>query len=602
MLKRILFIVFLFYQFISNNLYAQLHQVKQDSLLLSVYHLLDGCRYDEAESTISNIYLQKKSLTPLQDYFLLCFEAEVMYYNALFGIGTRSTLEALGIAESLKNDTLIGNCYNFLGLFAMNEQNVPEAIGHLQKAIRLIPAGHDNDFISFQFQAYSNLAECFLKINQADSALYYSERSQKEASSLNRKRGLALNLLNIGDALQIKKDYVNAIRAYTAGLDYVKQTQHADVIQFLYTALMTASFYLGKISQAEEFLKLADGINKNEFINSYSQINFYQQAIAFQEAIKHYEDAFSLQKRLNALKHQNEKLEIEQRNNILERYYEKSKQVALLNLDSELKASELRAQSLTTRFLYVLLGIGSLFTVSLLLLYRQRMRLQNLEHRTALEVLKHQKELEQQKIKSEVVTEERNRIAKELHDELGSLAASIQIMSTMLEKDNSISDDSKQLILKMKKHSSQLSESLSDLVWAVYSKNDSFDNLIQRMKNYAFEILALKNIEVDFKYDYTLAQMNLGVIQRKNIFLLFKEAINNISKYSRATKVEIKLESQSRQFTMHIKDNGVGFDAKTAKTGNGLKNMQARAKAINGTLELKCRQGTGTEIILRSTL
>ncbi|MFN9882358.1 MAG: hypothetical protein ACK53R_03175, partial [Bacteroidota bacterium] len=95
-------------------------------MLNVVYHYLDTYQYDEAERIISEVYKSKKQMTPLEEYYLLCFEAEVMYYNALFGIGTESTLDALRIAESLNNDTLIGNCYNFLGLFAMNESNTQD--------------------------------------------------------------------------------------------------------------------------------------------------------------------------------------------------------------------------------------------------------------------------------------------------------------------------------------------------------------------------------------------------------------------------------------------------------------------------------------------
>ncbi len=599
MMKRITFftiLLFVLFQLSNVTLHAQVPQ--HDSLLVRVYKCLDDSRYDEAERIISETYKSKQQLTTIQEYYLLCFEAEVMYYNALFGIGTQSTLEALRIAETLNNDTLIGNCYNFLGLFAMNESNIHEAIKHLQKAVKYIPALHRNDFIAYQYQAYSNLAECFLKINQPDSTLYYTDKSQIEALLLNRIRGMALNKLNNGDAYILKNQFKEAQKEYEEGLNIIKNTKHADVLQFLYTALMMCYNKQGNQKLSLEYLNRAQETDKNDSVNEYSRINFYQQAVSLQQQNKNYQAAFYLQTRLNEIKQQNEKLEIEQRNKILERFYEKSKQLALANLDSELKETELRNKNQITYFLLALLGVGILFTLSLYFLYRQRSKLQEVEHRVALERLTHQKELEQQKMKNDVILEERNRIAKELHDDLGSLSSSIHIMSGLIEKN--LSQDSRELEIaqKIKRNSAQLSETLSDLVWAVYSKNDSFDNLIERLKNYAYEMLHYQDIQIQFKHDYNLTGIHIGIVLRKNIFLLFKEAINNVAKYSKATSVNIDMKLNNKELLMTIIDNGVGFEMDANRSGNGMLNMKSRANAINGSLIVKSGLNQGTSIQL----
>jgi signal transduction histidine kinase len=225
--------------------------------------------------------------------------------------------------------------------------------------------------------------------------------------------------------------------------------------------------------------------------------------------------------------------------------------------------------------------------------------MQEIEHRVALERLSHQNELEQQKIKTHAILEERNRIAKELHDDLGSLSSSIHIMSGLIEKNLRTDSYESEIAQKIKRNSAQLSETLSDLVWAVYSKNDSFDNLIERMKNYAYEMLQYKDIQVQFKHDYRLSGLSAGIVLRKNLFLLFKEAINNVAKYSKASLVKIELKILDQELLLSITDNGVGFDNGMNKLGNGMANMRSRAHAVSGALNIVSAYNEGTSIELR---
>jgi signal transduction histidine kinase len=119
-----------------------------------------------------------------------------------------------------------------------------------------------------------------------------------------------------------------------------------------------------------------------------------------------------------------------------------------------------------------------------------------------------------------------------------------------------------------------------------------------RMREFAAEIFELKNIEYLF-IENGIEQLILNADQRKNLFLIYKETINNAAKYSQADKIEINLHQQDHSFVMSIKDNGQGFDEQKVKTGNGLRNLRERAKEINATLELKSTVGAGTEVNLK---
>ena len=89
---------------------------------------------------------------------------------------------------------------------------------------------------------------------------------------------------------------------------------------------------------------------------------------------------------------------------------------------------------------------------------------------------------------------------------------------------------------------------------------------------------------------------------RRNLFLIFKEALNNISKYAGATLVEISIRYDVAQITLSISDNGKGFDVESHSQGNGLMNMRKRSELLNGSIDIQSAQGEGTKIILKVSI
>jgi len=106
------------------------------------------------------------------------------------------------------------------------------------------------------------------------------------------------------------------------------------------------------------------------------------------------------------------------------------------------------------------------------------------------------------------------------------------------------------------------------------------------------------NIEYSFREEGDFHSIKLGLETRRDIYLVFKEAINNVAKYSRCTKVDIIFEGNDRQMDICVKDNGIGFCRDTIRNGNGLKNMEDRAARINGHLTIFSSHGSGTTVAL----
>lgn len=142
-------------------------------------------------------------------------------------------------------------------------------------------------------------------------------------------------------------------------------------------------------------------------------------------------------------------------------------------------------------------------------------------------------------------------------------------------------------------------ESMKDIVWTVNPENDAVESLLARMRIYCSEILEPKGIEYDFKADEDVQNIKLEMEQRRNFYLIFKEAINNIAKYSRCNNVNIGINKSVEKIEMKIKDDGVGFNTvDILNRGNGLKNMNERAKLMKGSFIIESALGNGTTLTL----
>ena len=118
---------------------------------------------------------------------------------------------------------------------------------------------------------------------------------------------------------------------------------------------------------------------------------------------------------------------------------------------------------------------------------------------------------------------------------------------------------------------------LSDIVWSVSPEHNSLKNLVQKLEEYAREMAKVKNIKVQMNAPECLAELQLPVETRHNIYMLCKEAINNAVKYSEASLLELSVHHSDHLIEFIVSDNGKGFDIATIKKGNGLVNMQKRA-------------------------
>ena len=123
-----------------------------------------------------------------------------------------------------------------------------------------------------------------------------------------------------------------------------------------------------------------------------------------------------------------------------------------------------------------------------------------------------------------------------------------------------------------------------------------------RMLLYASEVLEARDIAVSAEVAPGLDHVKLDMQSRRDLYLIFKEAVNNLAKYSAATHVNITMRLQGNRLTLVISDNGIGFDPSVTSAGNGLKNMKERAEKHHWDLNIQASPGTGTTITLQAAV
>ncbi len=202
----------------------------------------------------------------------------------------------------------------------------------------------------------------------------------------------------------------------------------------------------------------------------------------------------------------------------------------------------------------------------------------------------------------------RSNISRDLHDEIGSTLSSINILTRSAkkrfeEKDELRLSDS---LEKISTRTQRILDSMSDIIWSVKPENDHLDNVLARMREYASTLLEAKRIHFTINFPEDAHYLKLPLATKNNIFLIYKEAINNAVKYAECSSVEIKLTVNRNTLILIIQDNGIGFDPKTNNHtmtgGNGLANMKSRAKEMKASLTITSNVGKGTLLMLEKVL
>lgn len=200
--------------------------------------------------------------------------------------------------------------------------------------------------------------------------------------------------------------------------------------------------------------------------------------------------------------------------------------------------------------------------------------------------------------KKQIREQEREKISRDIHDDLGSGLSKISFITNSLKVQLQHDKKSMQQIDKISKTSQDLASNMSHLIWTINPENDTTDSLLAYIREYSFDFLNDCGLECHFNFPETTVMINLLPEQRKDIFLVLKESLNNITKHASATHVWLDIFILENELNIIIKDDGKGFLNDNNQAGNGLKNMRCRMERTGGKYKIESNVGKGTNTML----
>lgn len=202
----------------------------------------------------------------------------------------------------------------------------------------------------------------------------------------------------------------------------------------------------------------------------------------------------------------------------------------------------------------------------------------------------------------------RTRIATDLHDDIGASLSRMAILSEVVKQQTvGNGNHTGPLLNEIAESARSLVDSMGDIVWSIDPRRDDLQSVVRRIRQFASDVLEAKGINWEFQVSPEVESLKLDPEQRQHLFLVFKEAINNVVRHGNSTRfVSLKIMVQGQQLVGEIKDDGCGFspqapseDRSQGRGGNGLPNMRERAAQLRGRLEIASAPGAGTTILLK---
>jgi signal transduction histidine kinase len=485
--------------------------------------------------------------------------------------------KALEIFETLQNKHGLAFCYNILGNMFYEQKQYAKALGYYEKSLekRVILKDRQGEAACL-----GNIGNIYMDTQELDKALATQQKAMEINESLKLPHAVAINLINIGKVYQKKDEPDRALSAFQQAQVLLKKANITMHDPFLNAEIGRILSIKNDKAGAMHNLLLAieEARNAND---KYSELNAWEFLREFHEKESNFEAAYHAQKIAIGLRDSLEGEAVKVKLANMESRYElslKETEIALLKSNQELSQTEIARQKaniqlLVAVFLFSIVVGGLIYNRSQVLGKTKR----------ALEVEKL-----------------RNAIARDLHDDLGSTLSSIHIISQMAQK--KAHEQEKGMFKKISHQCAGMMEKLSDIVWSIHPNNDTLEQMLVKMREFAAEILEPQQIAYTFTVSPDIHAVRLDLEKRRNVFLIFKEAVNNAAKYSQCDRITIELSLKGHQLLLHIKDSGCGFNGEEVRKGNGLNNMQERARSIGATLLIDSAPTNGTDVLLQAPI
>lgn len=561
---------------------ADLHRRMEDILLQ-----MDAFHADSALRLINEALVRAQANEEARCY-LLSYRAEVLYYEGLFNEAMRD-LDACGtLADRLGDSTLMANVYNMKGLLHENIQDNRLALPYLRAALRLFPRRPEARYpVTELHHIHGNLGTYLTTLGAHDSAEWHLRRSLALAEEAGVGRAAAVAWWGLGNLDVQRHRADSALHRYDRS--FAIAAEHADH-DIGVDALVGRARALAVAARREDALRALERarayLSENRSgIGLVTQRNFARVAGAtlrqlgdVQGALADLADWHRIDSTITA-------------RNIRSGL---AAQAELLRADNDLEVERLERQRIAAELdrarvvrLFILaiggLLLGGVVVIFLLVSGRQKTR-----RRLAESEL-----LRERQNRTIAELRVREQVGRDLHDDLGVGLSGLKLRSEMALMPGS-RIDREALLREQARRAEDLMASMRHIIWALQDDQSELADLVAYINNHARTYLAEHGIPLDVKADGPWPSLTVGTTERRNCFLVVKEALHNIVKHADASRVTLVLR-WSEGLIIEVIDDGRGLSGLNGTSGNGLPNMRKRMAGIGGGVEL-VPAGRGTHL------
>nr|MBA2561948.1 hypothetical protein [Chitinophagaceae bacterium] len=471
--------------------------------------------------------------------------------------------------------------YNDARNYHLSEYAYKKALNYFQRTKNHLLQGHALGGLSYIYGLQGDTAKLIEYLTLSEEVNILARDTFNAVTNNDTRAQILINKNHLDSAIKIVENNLWLLR-------HVKKFGNGDHIKIFWTGLqlnLLADCYYRKkkyllaikyLKEAEQFNAQTSEKDDQNIFRYRLLINSYIKTSQQDSAIKYAEAFFEQTKKTLFI------LNPQHISEMIAKYESEKKQKQIDLLQQEARIQELRLSDQKKLNIAIASVLLLLIIIAFIVIRNIRLKKQ-----VAVTLEKHKGE--QQKFKALEV--ERSRISAELHDDIGGELSAIRLLSEMAQM-NKTQDAQKQLE-KISASSSDLVQKMNEIVWALNVNNDTLQSLISYVHRYAVRCLDDVGIECKFTQPETIPKYEVDGAVRRNIFLMVKEALNNVVKHAHATCVFINI-AVNQQLEITINDNGKGIDEEnlTANPGNGLLTMQKRAKDLNGTMQINNQKGT----------
>ena len=544
---------------------------------------------------------------------------------------------SLRIAEEVGDKKVIAGCYMNIGGIYFRQEDYHEALENYSAALAINLEINNKLGIS---SCYNDMGMNYAKMGQYAKALEYYFASLEMKKEIGFKIGMGNTYNNIGSIYKEQGNYEEALVYHFAALKVREEIGHSKGISGSYNNIGQTYQLMGNYEEARKYLN--DGLALSKKLRNKSRISDSYEALSdlgiaegnFEFALEHYK----------MYKLYEDSLANEERNaqvaELLVQFesQKKDREIELLNKDNKIKSLQLEQQEASLR--------ASRLESERKQNEMEIVRLKAAEERQELECLQAEAEKENELLakdrmlkeeqlgrqrllrnamiggtvllmlagwlffrsfvlhkrleQQQAITQERRRISADLHDDVGTGLSKITLLSELLKTQAKTPENRKEAE-KISETALELSSTISEIIWALNSKNDNLENTLAYIRHYASEYFENSPVKLNVITPDEMRPIPISGDHRRNLFYTVKEALHNILKHAQASEAELRFTLANNELGVIISDNGKGIpDLRTNGFGNGIKNMHARMKSIGGDCTIEGQDGT--RVILKSAI